>query len=69
MTSPTPDANPTDNTATDPTRIATLADLALTKSAGGAFVVGQTATYSLTITNRSPSRYGRPLTKYSGFFT
>jgi uncharacterized repeat protein (TIGR01451 family) len=48
------DANPANNTATDPTTVISVPDLALAKAATSAFSVGSNATYSLVVTNLAP---------------
>ena len=45
------DSNPANNSASDPTTVASPIDLQLTKSATSAFVVGAHATYLLDVTN------------------
>ena len=47
------DGNPNNNTASDPTTVLSIPDLAISKSATSAFTVGSSATYGLTITNVS----------------
>ncbi|MBL8958666.1 MAG: DUF11 domain-containing protein, partial [Gemmatimonadetes bacterium] len=47
------DAVPANDVATDPVIVESIPDFAITKTAGGAFVVGAQATYTLGITNTS----------------
>lgn len=63
VTSETPDTNVDDNHASDTLLVDPLADLALTKTHVGTapFVVGQTGTYLLTVTNNGPTRDEGPL--------
>lgn len=45
------DGDASNNTASDATTVVSIPDLTIVKAAGGAFVVGNTATYSLTVSN------------------
>ncbi|MEY2453660.1 MAG: large repetitive protein, partial [Acidimicrobiaceae bacterium] len=60
-----PGANETvldNNTATDPATVASLADLAITKTHLGNFIVGTNGTYLLTVTNNGPTEAIGPIT-------
>jgi len=50
------------NTDDDPTTVLPLADLELTKTHTGTFLVGQPGTYQLTVTNHGPTPTPGPLT-------
>jgi uncharacterized repeat protein (TIGR01451 family) len=49
------DANPANNTATDPTTITLAPDLALTKTSSGDFFRGGTGTYTIVVANVGPA--------------
>jgi uncharacterized repeat protein (TIGR01451 family) len=55
------DANAANNSATDPVTVETI-DLAIAKVAATSFVVGSNASYTLTVSNLSPTASNRPIT-------
>ncbi|MDE3087943.1 MAG: DUF11 domain-containing protein, partial [Chloroflexota bacterium] len=55
VSSTTSDPDPSNNLASDPTTVGTIADLVLTKTHSGSFTVGTNGTYTLTVTNNGPS--------------
>jgi large repetitive protein len=57
---PLTDPLPSNNTSSDPTTIVDSADLSITKTATGGFVVGSDGTYALSITNNGPSDAAAP---------
>jgi uncharacterized repeat protein (TIGR01451 family) len=64
VTSVTRDANPANNTDTDPTTVVQGPNISLTKTHGSAtpFVAGETGTYTLTVANTSTFDAAGPLT-------
>jgi fimbrial isopeptide formation D2 family protein/uncharacterized repeat protein (TIGR01451 family) len=62
VTSPTYDNLLSNNTSTDPTTIATSADLQITKSHVGTFTAGGSGTYTISVQNHGPSDAQAPLT-------
>ncbi len=47
------DVNPANDSSTDPTRVESIPDYAITKSAPGSFTIGTNATYTIGVTNIS----------------
>ena len=62
VSSATPDPNSANNTSSTSNVSATQADLRIVKTDSGAFVSGQTSTYSLAVTNLGPSDASPPIT-------
>jgi fimbrial isopeptide formation D2 family protein/uncharacterized repeat protein (TIGR01451 family) len=62
VTSPTYDNNTANNSSTDPTTIATNADLQVTKTHVGTFTAGGSGTYTISVQNHGPSDAQAPLT-------
>jgi len=58
----TPETQLADNTATDTVIVPPVVDLAVTKTHRGSFVVGQQATYDVTVTNNGPTDDPGPIT-------
>jgi fimbrial isopeptide formation D2 family protein/uncharacterized repeat protein (TIGR01451 family) len=59
---PTVDLVPSNNTASDPATVVTEADLTITKTNSGDFVLGGHGTYSLAVANKGPSVAAGPIT-------
>jgi uncharacterized repeat protein (TIGR01451 family)/LPXTG-motif cell wall-anchored protein len=55
VASATPDPNPAGNTAAAVEGVASSADLSIAKSANGVFTAGQSASWTVTVTNHGPS--------------
>jgi uncharacterized repeat protein (TIGR01451 family)/fimbrial isopeptide formation D2 family protein len=62
VTPSTSDPVLSNNSSTDPTTIVAEADLALTKTAAGAFIAGDTADYLIAVVNNGPGDAVGPLT-------
>ena len=56
------DPDLTNNTSSDPTTVVPIADLQITKTAPGPFVVGNQAGYTLSVANNGPSSSAGPIT-------
>jgi uncharacterized repeat protein (TIGR01451 family) len=62
VTPTTPDPVASNNSSTDPATIGVEADLALTKTATGAFIAGESADYLIAVVNNGPGDAAAPLT-------
>ena len=62
VSSATPDPNSANNTSSTSNASSTAADLRIVKTDSGAFVSGQSSTYSLAVTNLGPSDAAAPIT-------
>jgi fimbrial isopeptide formation D2 family protein/uncharacterized repeat protein (TIGR01451 family) len=62
VSGPSPDPNPGNNTASDPTQIDAVSGLVLTKTLDSPLASGATAIYSMSVGNGGPSNSATPVT-------